>query len=221
MRQSEAYAQARSSPEIKYDDLLRFPETRGLVSRLHATKNGWSENIQIRLPDGVDYPEFALASTNAEFADLLAPIRHSLDNILRQVSLWLFAGLCGALGLLAFGLRSWKTAWRIMRTSCAVMAMTASILVVVYGALSIFHVVAMALVVGIGVDYGIFFMEMKNEDNERSKSSSVALCASSTLIAFIVLSFSEVQILHQIGVTVVVGLLLMLLMTLAQTKETT
>jgi predicted exporter len=60
---------------------------------------------------------------------------------------------------------------------------------------------------------------MKGDKDSKTSARSVFVCAGSTLIAFLVLSLSEVQILHQIGTTVTMGLMLMLFLTLAQTKR--
>lgn len=217
--QVRAYTQARLEPAIRHEELLGFAETRAIANRLQVSQDEWQEYVTLTLPDGVPYPAFRVSGPDVEIVDLATPVRQALGDIRRQVVVWLLVGLFAGVGVLALGLRGWSGAWSIFRTSCAVVGVTASILVTIFGALSIFHIVAMALVVGIGVDYGIFFMEMEDDTNDNPATPSVALCASSTLIAFFVLSLSDVQVLHQIGVTVVVGLLLLLVLTLAQTKE--
>jgi predicted exporter len=149
--------------------------------------------------------------------NLLAPLQASMNDLKTQISFWLLIGLICGLGVLALGLRSWSQTLRIFRTSCAVLGASACMLIILYGSLSLFHIVAMALVLGIGVDYSIILAGLKSEDvSADTSATSVFVCAISTLIAFVVLAFSEVQILHQIGTTVVIGLVLMLLLTLAQ-----
>ena len=219
--QLEAYTRSRLSPAIRYEDLLGFPETRAIAGRLRVTEDGWREHVSLTLPDGGSVPDFDVNAPFAEIVDLAAPVRQALDDIRHQVTIWLLVGLCAGVGVLALGLGDWRAAGRIFRTSCAMIGVTASFLVATFGTLSIFHIVAMALVVGIGVDYGMFFKDMKDGTGDNPASTSVALCASSTLIAFTVLSFSDVQVLYQIGVTVVVGLFVLLVLTLAQMKETT
>jgi len=218
--QAEAYARARDSPTIRYQELLGYSQTRAIAGRLLVTEDGWREHVSLTLPDGGFSPKFEVNAPYAEIVDLAGPVRQALGDIRYQVTFWLLVGLCAGVGILALGLRDVRGAWRIFRTSCAVIGVTASILVITFGALSIFHIVALALVVGIGVDYGLFLGKIKGDTSDDPAPTSVALCASSTVIAFTVLSFSDVQVLHQIGITVVVGLFVLLVLTLARMKET-
>jgi predicted exporter len=67
--------------------------------------------------------------------------------------------------------------------------------------LTVFHLIAMLLVTGIGLNYALFF------DHPESRSTLFALlmtCAT-TLLAFGTLAFSVNPILQAIGVTVTVG----------------
>ena len=216
-QQLEAYQRVLQNPAINQQDLARFPETANLAKRIKITADGWHERVQITLPIGASQPDFRIKSPNAKIVDLLAPLQASMTDLKARISSWLLIGLICGLGVLALGLQSLSQTLRIFRTSCAVLGASACLLIIFYGSLSLFHIVAMALVLGIGVDYSIILAGLKNEDvSAGTSATSVFVCAISTLIAFIVLAFSKVQILHQIGTTVVIGLLLMLLLTLAQ-----
>lgn len=70
--------------------------------------------------------------------------------------------------------------------------------------LSLFNVLALLLVLGIGVDYGIFFRETGAE----SPSTLVAIALSSitTLLAFGLLALSETTAVHAFGLTVLIGI---------------
>jgi predicted exporter len=216
-QQLEAYGQALQTPTINQKDLASFPETAELAKRITITTDGWYERVQVTLPTGTAQPNFTIDLPGAEMIDLLAPLRTSMTNLKTRISFWLLIGLICGLGVLALGLKSWSQTLRIFRTSCAVLGASACLLIILYGSLSLFHIVAMALVLGIGVDYSIILAGLKSEGVSADISAtSIFICAISTLIAFIVLAFSEVQILHQIGTTVVIGLLLMLFLTLAK-----
>lgn len=217
--QTRAYANGLQARPIQHADLLRFPETRGLAMRVTQTADGWQEKIPLYLPAGVAQPAFRITTQNAELSDLVAPLQRSLSVIQSQMIRWLSIGFGLGAVLLMLGLRSWHAAWPIVRTTSASVAVTASILVAVFGGLSIFHIVALALVAGIGVDYSIFFRERSDGSEDGAAGRSIALCASSTLLTFTVLCFSNVLILQQIGMTVIIGLTLMLTLTLARTEE--
>jgi predicted exporter len=216
-QQLEAFKKAMQVPAINQKDLTRFRETAELAKRIKISADEWHEQIQITLPIGTAQPDFTINSPGSEMVNLLAPLQASMTDLKTQISFWLLIGLICGLGVLALGLRSWSQTLRIFRTSCAVLGASACMLIILYGSLSLFHIVAMALVLGIGVDYSIILAGLKSEDvSADTSATSVFVCAISTLIAFVVLAFSEVQILHQIGTTVVIGLMLMLLLTLAQ-----
>jgi predicted exporter len=216
-QQLEAYEQALQVAEISQKDLARFPETADLAKRITINTDGWHERVQITLPFGTAQPDFTISSPSAEMVDLLAPLQSSMTDLKSRMSLWLLIGLICGLGVLSLGLQSWLQTMRILRTSCAVLGATSCLLIALYGSLSLFHIVAMALVLGIGVDYTIILAGLKNEDvSADTSATSIYVCAVSTLIAFAVLALSGVEILHQIGTTVVIGLILMLILTLAQ-----
>ena len=75
------------------------------------------------------------------------------------------------------------------------------------------------LVVGIGIDYGLFLKALPGREARVAAQNSVALCAGSTLIAFLVMVFSPVQLLHEIGLTVSLGVVAMLVLHFAQSPE--
>lgn len=218
-QQTAAFERALQAPGLTPADLERFPELRSLARRLTVSQQGWEERVELTLPQGVSEPGFAITSPGASLIDLLAPLRQTMTDLRRRVASWLFAGLICGIGLLALGLGSATEALRIFRTGCAVLGGSACIIIAVYGAFSIFHIVSMALVVGIGVDYDLILTGMKGDKDHKSSAKSVFVCAGSTLIAFLVLSLSKVQILHQIGATVAIGLILMMFLTLAHTRR--
>lgn len=70
--------------------------------------------------------------------------------------------------------------------------------------LSLFNVLAVLLVLGIGVDYGIFY----RETGAASRSTLVAIALSSitTLLAFGLLALSSTTAVHAFGLTILIGI---------------
>ena len=103
-------------------------------------------------------------------------------------------------------------------TAAATMT-TALIVSAFFGTLGIFQIVALVLVAGIGIDYGLF---LRNDTDERAfqvAASSVTRCAITTLIAFITMAFSGVTVLQNIGMTVSIGVVAMLAAHLLRGRE--
>ena len=65
---------------------------------------------------------------------------------------------------------------------------------------------ALLLVVGIGLDYALFFSRaMVDLQDSLATRNSIAVCAFSTVMVFSVLSFSQIPVLRAIGLTVTAG----------------
>ena len=219
--QIEAFLEAQNADRITHEDLAEHAETHHLTRRVSHTEEGWREIIPLYLPANSLHPSFDPSGMDAVLMDRLDPIRNAITNLQVQLALWLLVGFLIATLLLAKGLNCWLSALRIMRTAIATLAISAAVLVAVIGSISIFHMVALALVLGIGVDYNLFFQAMRYDDEMNSTSSAVSLCATSTLIAFTVMVFSDVLVLQQIGATVILGLSAMLVLTLARKEKGT
>ena len=70
--------------------------------------------------------------------------------------------------------------------------------------LSLFHALALILVFGIGIDYSLFFASAQNHG--KAVMMAVFMSASSTLLAFGLLAFSQTQAIHYFGLTLSLGI---------------
>jgi predicted exporter len=70
--------------------------------------------------------------------------------------------------------------------------------------LQLFHVLALMLLLGIGVDYGVFFHE-RPDRRETSAWMAVSLSAVSTLLSFGLLGLSRTPALQAFGLTMLLG----------------
>ena len=87
---------------------------------------------------------------------------------------------------------------------------TALIISFLTGGLGIFQIVALILVAGIGIDYGLFLRNDAENQAFRLASRSVTRCAATTLIAFATMTLSGVTLLQNIGLTVCFGVIAMM-----------
>jgi predicted exporter len=114
--------------------------------------------------------------------------------------------------LLVGGLRSLRRAWRVLAPVAAAMVLTVSLLVATGQRISVFHLVALLLVLGIGLNYALFFERTPEDESELARIRlSLAVCAVSTIATFGILAFSATPVLHTIGITVALGAFLSLL----------
>lgn len=88
----------------------------------------------------------------------------------------------------------------------AAIATTAAALALAGTRLSLLHLVALLLVLGIGTNYSLFFSRFAPDDEARLRSAyAVLVAAATTLIAFGALATSDTAILRALGLTVALG----------------
>jgi predicted exporter len=94
-------------------------------------------------------------------------------------------------------------AWRVLAPVAAASAITLALLGFAGQGLQLFHVLALMLLLGIGVDYGIFMQE----DRERSAAPwlAVGLSAVNTILSFGLLALSGTPALQAFGLTMLLG----------------
>lgn len=98
---------------------------------------------------------------------------------------------------------------KIMIPTFSAALVTAAILVITGNPLSIFHLISLLLVVGLGLDYALFFNRLAgNQDEWDSTFKSLWICAITTILVFGALVFSQTPPLEAIGKTVGSGALI-------------
>jgi predicted exporter len=72
--------------------------------------------------------------------------------------------------------------------------------------LSLFHVATFLLVIGLGLDYSLFFNRHEGTEIERAKTVfGLLVCSTTTILVFGLLAFSKIPVLHAIGLTAACG----------------
>jgi predicted exporter len=110
---------------------------------------------------------------------------------------------------LALGLRSARGVLQVVAPVAAALLIAAAVLQLAGERLTVFHLIAMLLVMGIGLNYSLFFDRPEADAAARRRTLFALLvtCAT-TLLAFGTLACSSNPVLHAIGLTVTVGALM-------------
>ncbi len=115
--------------------------------------------------------------------------------------------------VLALGLRDGRRLVRVLTPMAIALTLDFSLMVWVEGAVNLFHLVSLLLVLGLAIDYSLFFNRPIASGQERQRTLlSLTVCAASTFATFGLLALSGIPVLHAIGATVAVGNLLAFLM---------
>ncbi len=144
----------------------------------------------------------------------LKQVANRLVNLYRDRALLPLTWGAGAIVfVLWLGLRSFAGVLRVLLPVAAAVTGVVTLLLAVAQPLSMFHLVALLLVVGVGLDYGLFFNRAAGDDAEREQTvRALAVCGVSTALVFGLLSFSQTPVLHAIGSTVAIGVILCFLL---------
>ena len=193
------------------------PNALGLLEGLAPgliQADGDSLRTSVRLWDVAAPPKLAKAVSDIGQADITfidqeTAITAGLTALSSQVALWLALGVTAGLVFLCLSVRR-PTAVAEIAVGCLAAGLVTAVLVsFATGSLGVFHIVALTLVIGIGIDYGIFLTLSETDEQYRAAMRSVNLCAATTLIAFLTMAFSEVGVLEDIGMTVSIGVIAM------------
>jgi len=149
--------------------------------------------------------------SNSQIVDLKQVSADMVDGFRREALSQSGWGAALILLLLAVGLRSAKRALHVALPAAAALVLTVAVLVAGGERLSVFHLVALLLVLGIGLNYALFFERVAADADERSRTRlALAVCSTSTIVTFGFLALSSTPVLHAIGSTVALGAVLAL-----------
>jgi predicted exporter len=145
-------------------------------------------------------------AAGAIFLDLKGISEDMVERQRARMLLSLSAGAVLLAAVVALALRSRTRALRVL----APMAITTLVvLTALKGAgisLTLFHLISLILVAGLGLDYALFFERAAaNPAEQRRTLHAVLVCSLSTLLVFALLATSTLPVLRAIGLPVAIG----------------
>ena len=179
-------------------------------SHLYRVKNEWVSIVSLHNPKDVDALEKWLGenSANAALVDFKTASETLVADYRRHTLNVLAIALTVILGLLLWRLPKPRAAWSLVNV-LSVVAATAALVYWLNGALNLYHLIALLLVAGLGLDYMLFMS--RAEESTRSGTDTrhaIIACAASTTVAFGILGMSAIPALQSMGQTVATGTVL-------------
>lgn len=194
-----------ASKELKLETLLATPLNAALkpllvegahLVMLHApSREGLSEF------SALDVPGVKFIDRTADISALMQRWRVGMTELLAAGYVVIF---------IALFIRFRARAWRALLPTVVASALALALVGYLGEPLSLFHVLALWLLLGMGVDYGIFLSEHPDDGGEAWLA--VGLGAVSTLLSFGLLAVSKTQAIHAFGVTLGAGIALVWLL---------
>ncbi len=99
-----------------------------------------------------------------------------------------------------------QASWRVLTPTAMATILTLALLGIAGQGLQLFHLLALMLLLGIGVDFGIFLQEEPNSQRDGSAWLAVGISALSTLLSFGLLGLSKTPALRAFGMTMAMGI---------------
>jgi predicted exporter len=86
--------------------------------------------------------------------------------------------------------------------------------------LTLFHLIALMLAAGLGMDYALFFGHADAGDEQRRTLHAVLISAASTAMVFGLLAVSSIPVLKAIGLTVGIGVIAQFILSVLMARST-
>ena len=150
----------------------------------------------------------ALDGNQLKFVNIKNTSQQIIDTF-RDEALYLFAiGLAVIFMALILSLQDKKRLRNILFIITMALASDLLLLNILGQSLSLFHLVSLLLVLGLGLDYSLFFTRESDNKAERLKTvHGIVICFASTVLVFTMLAISSIPVLSAIGLTVVAGVI--------------
>ncbi len=199
---------ARGLPPLEVSALADTPLEVRVGGMLFERENNWLAVTSFS--DVRDPAALAASLTGVDKRVALIDMKRASESLVARQRDHILASLGTAalvvILLIALTLRKLDRAIRILSPMLVTTIVTVAVLQLAGIPLGLFHLVALALAAGLGLDYALFFEHSATETGEQRRTlHAVLLCASSTLLVFALLGSSSVPVLRSIGITVAVG----------------
>ena len=201
------------APPVSPESKVLTVDTVLATSLGSALKPLWMKDASVVLvhaPSRERLSELAALSSlpGVRFVDKTADLSSLMRRWRVGMSELLFAGY--AVIFLALFWRFRASAWRALLPTAVASGLALATVGFLGEPLTLFHVLALWLLLGMGVDYGIFLLEHPADGGEAWLA--VGLGAVSTLLSFGLLAVSSTPAIHAFGVTLGVGVTLVWLL---------
>ena len=218
----DAVAAARTASPLRPEDLsgtllgtrvgtLLFPGERGWTALLPLSGVRDSRTLAADLPR-VEVGQAYYLDLRAETNRIVAGFRGAA---LQRLA-WGFALIVAVVWI---GLRSWRRVIAALLPVLVALVFTVAALLAAGERLSLFHLVSLLLVLGVGVDYGLFFSRPDPDPDRRRRTlHALIVCCGSALTVFGMLSTSTLPALRAIGLTVALGVAASFIVTLVAAR---
>lgn len=143
-----------------------------------------------------------LSSPGARFVDRTGELSSLLRDWRVGMSWLLLVGYAGVYAVLAWRFR--RQAWRALLPTALASLVAVGLVGLLGEPFQLFHVLSLWLLLGMGVDYGVFLLEQPSAESGEAWLA-IGLGATSTFLSFGLLALSTTPAVHAFGLVIGVG----------------
>ncbi len=220
----QAVAEARSAAPLTIEAMTGTTFGFRTESLLRRDGDRWYAVVPLRNVADAQAIARAVAATGTSqisWLDLRAESAGMMAAWRQQALVYAALGAVLILGVLAHGLSNVRAALRLMTPVVVALALTGATLIAAGAPLSALHLIALLLVLGVGINYALFFARAASVQENRLRTlRTIGVVGGTTLAAFGMLALSRTSVLHVIGVTVCIGVVYSLLLSALWSRAT-
>lgn len=205
----EAIEAARTQPALDRDTFHGTALGMKLAALLFEQQGRWIAVVPLR---GVaDRPRLSETvegwqAPGVGYVDLKAESNRLMTAYRDRTVAIVFWGLLVIAVVLAAGLKSISVLRPVLLPMVSALVVVAALMNVAGESLSLFHVATFLLVIGLGLDYALFFNRPEGAGDEQARTLyGLLVCSTTTILVFGVLACSTIPVLHAIGMTAAAG----------------
>lgn len=212
---------ARSLPPLAPERFFASPLGLRLKAQLQPRDGHWIGLVSlVGVSDSTALIELA-ASTDSG-AHLL-DLKHASESLVAAYRTRVLYSLIVAALLLAvvvtIALRRRSRVLRVLLPMAVTTVLILASLRLGGVSLSLFHLIALVLAAGLGLDYALFFEHVEDDEREQRRTlHAILVCSASTFLVFALLALSSLPVLRAIGTTVTLGVVFNFVLALLLTQ---
>ncbi|MCI4410042.1 MAG: MMPL family transporter [Thiotrichales bacterium] len=217
---TEALQRTKNMPFVSRDMISAAGLSFMVDSLLYQTDSEWVAILPVTyksddLFNAIDIDSIVsdVGREHVVYLDMLNKSNQLYQNYLYEIVVFSLVGLVVVVLLILISLRSVKRLYRVILPLIFSTILVVATLLMMGELISLFHIIGLLLVFAIGSNYSLFFESLTDDVLIQGNiMSSLILANLTTVIAFGTLAFSQVLVLHALGITVALGAFLSLVL---------
>ncbi|NYZ61189.1 MMPL family transporter [Luteimonas sp. SJ-16] len=202
---------ARTAPLLTVRDLQGSPLASAVSGLLLVHPERATALVSLSgLDNPADLATVASAASGADVSLRLLDMKDASESLVIEYRGRVLAAMSVALLLLVatvwIALRKPRRVWRVLLPTLLTLLVIVAVLRLAGVELTLFHLVALILAAGLGLDYALFFEHAGDDRADQIRTlHAVLVCSLMTLLVFSLLALSSIPVLRAIGSTVALG----------------